>query len=115
MDSLDVFSGLLSGVDGVLISFQCAARKAALFMQGGPVLLIVISLFHMFLRGSLSPFLGRAGASLVALGAVALCIGIFGFKTANDPVLLWAVLAWAANAGGAAAAQIVYSLRKGGM
>ncbi|SHJ16433.1 hypothetical protein [Desulfofundulus thermosubterraneus] len=115
MDGFDAFSGLLSGIDGVLFLFQCAARKAVLFMQGGPVLLVVISVFHMVLRGFLSPFMGRAGASLAALGAVALCIGIFGFRAANDPALFWAVLAWAANAGGAAAAQIAYSLRKGGI
>lgn len=114
MGDIDPFAGLLVNVDSTLFLFRQTIHKAVLFMQGAPVLLVVVSVFHFVLRGFLSPFLGRAGASLAALGAVALGIGFFGFKAAGNPAFAWAVLAWAANAGGAAAAQVSYMFRKEG-
>jgi hypothetical protein len=112
LGEFDVFSGVLGSIDSALFMFEQTVRRTALFMQGAPVLLVIITFFHLAVRNFLAPFLGREGASLVALGAVALGIGIFGFRAAGNPALVWAVLAWAANAGGTVIGQIVYSLRR---
>lgn len=83
-------------------------------LHGIPFLFLLITAAHAVLRGLLSPFLGRAGASLAALSAVALALGAFSVKAVHQPAVAWGLVAWAANAAGAASAEVFAAIKKSG-
>lgn len=91
-----------------------AASSALTFLQGAPFLFFLVTLVHMLLRWFLAPFLGRAGASLTALALTACGLAVFCFRAVENPAAAWSLVAWAANAAGAAAGEAFYFLRKGG-
>ncbi|WP_027718083.1 hypothetical protein [Desulfovirgula thermocuniculi] len=106
---------ILDRLAGDLLSFggtKGFAGGALTALQGVPFLFLLVTAAHAALRGLLSPLLGRAGASLVALSATSLAVAAFSVKAAQHPALAWALVAWAANAAGAASAELFSALRK---
>ena len=106
-----VLNGLVSNLTGI-----CGqggfVRDLLTALHGIPFLFLLITAAHATLRGLLSPFLGRAGASLAALSAVALALGAFSVKAVHQPAVAWGLVAWAANAAGAASVELFAALKK---
>lgn len=106
-----VLNGLVSNLTAI-----CGqggfARDILTALHGIPFLFLLITTAHAVLRGLLSPFLGRAGASLTALSAVALALGAFSAKAVHQPAVAWGLVAWAANAAGAASAEVFAAIKK---
>lgn len=90
------------------------ARDMLTALHGIPFLFLLVTAAHAVLRSLLSPFLGRAGASLAALSAVALALGVFSAKAVHQPAVAWGLVAWAANAAGAASAEVLAAIKKSG-
>lgn len=106
---------ILDRLAGDLLSLGGArgfAGGALTALQGIPFLFLLVTAAHAILRGLLSPLLGRAGASLVALSATSLAVAAFSIKAAQHPALAWVLVAWAANAAGAASAELFSAVRR---
>jgi hypothetical protein len=113
---VDPFSALQNGGEFYL------AQKVVEFsnwmlaaVQGVPFLFLLVTAGHAVLRCFLTPVLGRAGASLVALSVVSLAVGAFSVRAVHQPALAWALVAWAANAAGAASVELFSAIRKVGV
>lgn len=106
-----VLNGLVSNLTAI-----CGqggfVRDVLTALHGIPFLFLLITAAHAVLRNLLSPFLGRAGASLTALSAVALALGVFSVKAVHQPAVAWSLVAWAANAAGAASVELFAAIKK---
>jgi len=110
----DVLFQTFSGLADYSQLLERAASSVLTFLQGAPFLFFLVTLTHMLLRWFFAPLLGRAGASLAALGLTACGLAIFCFRAAENPAVAWSLVAWAANAAGAVTGEVLYALRKGG-
>lgn len=108
------FSHLFLSPVGHSASLERTALAAITFLQGVPFLFFLVTVVHVLLRWLFASFLGRAGASLVALALTACVLAVFCFRAAENPAVAWLLVAWAANAAGAAAGEAFHLLRKGG-
>ena len=91
------------------------SRRFWAVLAGGPVLLAVVTAFHLVLRSFLAPLVGRFFASVIALGVMLLVLLPHAREIARDPSVLYGYLGWGANLIGVAAAQYLKRFSSGGV